>query len=255
MCKPIEKTKPMNDRLKTIALSLIFASISATAKEQPENWHHEPPLVTPGTGSAPPSDAIVLFDGKDQNEWIKSKIRKKNKDDEEATWSVQGKVLTIVPKQGSIQTKRSFGDMQLHIEWRAPFEEGRVGQDKGNSGIFIQNRYELQVLNSYQNKTYSNGQAASIYKQYFPLANAMRPTGQWQVYDIVYTAPRFKKDGSLKTPAYITVLHNGVLVQNHVAITGPTIGPPSYSAHGDAPITLQDHSNPVSYRNIWVRPL
>jgi 3-keto-disaccharide hydrolase len=248
--------------LKTITLATVFASFAcgaAAKKMEPketEVWEPVPPIVTPGLGAAPPSDAIVLFDGKDLSEWVTRKS-KKHKEGREAGWSVQGGLMTVVPGKGYVQTKRKFGDMQLHIEWRSPFEPARKGQDKGNSGIFIQDRYELQVLNSYKSKTYSNGQAASIYKQHIPLVNAMRPTGQWQVYDIVYKAPRFNQDGTLKSPAFITVLHNGVLVQNHIELKGPTKykGYPEYSAHGDAPIALQDHSNPVSYRNIWVREL
>ncbi|HVF96407.1 MAG TPA: DUF1080 domain-containing protein, partial [Flavisolibacter sp.] len=151
-----------------------------------------------------------------------------------------------------------FGDCQLHIEWRSPAEVKGEGQGRGNSGIFLMGRYELQVLDSYNSKTYSNGQAGSIYKQHMPLVNATRPPGEWQTYDVVFTAPRFSEDSLLKSPARITVLHNGVLVQNNTQLWGGTqyIGLASYQKHGDKePIVLQDHGNPVSFRNIWIRPL
>lgn len=156
-----------------------------------------------------------------------------------------------------IQTREKFDDFQLHIEWRPPLVIKGDGQGRGNSGIFLQGRYEVQVLDSYNNRTYSNGQAASIYKQAIPLVNAMQPTGVWNSYDIIYKSPRFKNNGELESPAYVTVLHNGVLVQNHTEILGNTVfvGPPSYEAHGPGPLMLQDHGDPVSFRNIWIRKL
>ena len=159
--------------------------------------------------------------------------------------------------KGDISTKKEFGDFQLHVEWSAPEEVKGESQGRGNSGIFLQDRYELQVLDNYKNRTYANGQAGSIYKQHRPLVNAMRKPTEWNTYDIIYTAPRFKEDGSLFSPAQVTVLHNGVLVQNDVDLKGPTeyIGLPEYKAHGKAPISLQDHGNPVQYRNIWIREL
>ncbi|MGB3617868.1 MAG: DUF1080 domain-containing protein, partial [Catalinimonas sp.] len=157
-----------------------------------------------------------------------------------------------------IRTKEAFGDCQLHVEWRAPTVVKGEGQGRGNSGVFLMGRYEIQVLDSYQNRTYANGQAASVYKQHPPLVNAARPPGQWQTYDIIFTAPRFNAEGRCVTPAHVTVLHNGVLVQHHVALLGPTeyVGLPFYRPHADKlPLELQDHGDLVSYRNVWVRAL
>ena len=165
--------------------------------------------------------------------------------------------MTVKPGTGNIKTRQEFGDVQLHIEWRSPAEPNRTGQDKGNSGVFLQERYEVQVLNNYTNTTYVNGQASSVYKQHPPLVNATKAEGEWQTYDIIFMAPRFGEDGKVVIPARVTVLHNGVLTQNNVSLWGPTeyIGLPVYKAHGDGSIMLQDHSNPVSYRNIWIRRL
>lgn len=218
--------------------------------EMTEFWEPEPAVVQPGNDAgAPPSDAIVLFNGQDLSAW------KAKEGGGEASWPVSDGVFTV--GKGDISTQQEFGDFQLHVEWSAPDEVVGEGQGRGNSGIFLQDRYEVQVLDSYQNRTYANGQAASIYKQHPPLVNAMRAPDEWNVYDIIYTAPRFKEDGSVFTPAVVTVLHNGVLVQNNVEIKGPTeyIGLPEYRPHGKAPISLQDHGNPVSYRNIWIREL
>ena len=217
--------------------------------EKTEVWEPVPPKVTAETGKAP-SDAIVLFDGKDLSAWESVKGG-------EAQWTVSDGAMTVKPGTGDIKTKESFCDVQLHVEWKAPEPEADMeGQQRNNSGVFLQQRYEVQVLDSYESKTYANGQAASIYKQTIPLVNATRPPEQWQEYDIIFTAPRFD-DETLKTPGYITVLHNGVVVQNHVEIQGKTewIGEPSYEAHGCAPIQLQDHSNEVSFRNIWIRKI
>jgi hypothetical protein len=232
----------------------IFAFLTCTAQkpEETEVWEPEPKVVTPGaTVHQPPSDAIVLFDGTDLSNWV-------GKDGGDPEWIVEDGAMTVVKGTGEIQTKQEFGSIQLHIEWRAPTEIEGEGQGRGNSGIFLQDRYEVQVLDSYNNRTYSNGQAGSVYKQHIPLANACRPPGEWQTYDIIYTAPIFDGEGKLARHAYVTVIHNGVLVQNHVALRGPTqyIGQPKYEAHEDKlPLQLQDHSNPVSYRNIWVREL
>jgi hypothetical protein len=232
-----------------------------TRPEETEVWTPVPKIVTPGTNGGPPSDAIVLFNGSNLDEWVLMK------DKSPATWPVADGVLTVNKAAGGIETKRSFTDYQLHIEWRIPVGITGTGQGRGNSGVFLASTgagdagYELQVLDSYNNTTYVNGQAGSIYKQSPPLVNAMRPPGEWQVYDVVWTAPRFNPDGSLKSPAYVTALHNGVLVQNHFALKGPTqyIGTPQYSvAHGAAPIKLQAHgdpSPPISFRNIWIRTL
>jgi hypothetical protein len=236
------------------------AARAAQAKET-EVWEPVPPIVTPGkTNADPPSDAIVLFDGSNLNEWVNVK------DKAPAGWVVENGVVTVQKSAGNIETKRTFKNYQLHLEWRIP--EGVTGSDqaRGNSGLFLASTgagdagYELQILDSYNNKTYVNGQAASIYKQGIPLANAMRKPGEWQVYDVVWTAPTFNADGSLKTPAYVTAFHNGVLVQNHFELKGETlyIGKPEYKAYDRAPIKLQAHgdpSPPISFRNIWVREL
>jgi hypothetical protein len=227
-----------------------------------EVWTPVPKSITAGKscGDAP-SDAIVLFDGKNLNEWVSSKDTTV-----QAAWTVNDNSITVKKGTGNIQTKRNFTDYQLHIEWKIPEKITGEGQARGNSGIFLASigkgdgGYELQVMDSYNNPTYVNGQAGSIYKQSAPLVNANRPPGQWQYYDIVWTAPRFNEDGSLKTPAHVTVFLNGILIQNNTEIAGPTlyIGKPSYRKHGAAPIKLQDHgdpSEPISYRNIWVREL
>ena len=222
----------------------------AMPPEATEVWEPEPRIVTPGSGSAAPSDAIVLFDGADLKEWVSA-------DGSPAKWKVSDGAMTVEKGAGAIFTKRTFNDFQLHIEFRPPAVVEGNGQGRGNSGIFLQNRYELQVLDSYNNRTYSNGQAGSMYKQSPPLVNACRPPGEWQVYDIIYQAPRYNKDGMLITPPYVTVLQNGILVQNHFAIKGTTeyIGMPKNIAHGAGPIQLQDHNNPTSFRNIWIREL
>lgn len=215
-----------------------------------EVWEPEPAIVTPGTAGSPPSDAIVLFDGKDLSQWIGT-------DGKAPRWKVEDGAMTVVKGAGDIRTRQTFGNIQLHIEWRAPAVIEGEGQDRGNSGIFFQERYELQVLDSYNNRTYSNGQAGAIYKQSIPLVNASRKPGEWQTFDVVYMAPVFNDDGTLRTPATITVFHNGVLIQNHTRIQGTTefIGSPKIVPHGKGSIKLQDHGNPVSYRNIWVREL
>lgn len=235
-------------------LVVVSASLWAQNKKTPEStelWEPVPPVVTPGVGTAAPSDAIILFDGTNLNEWTNHK-------GEAAGWTVSDGCITVKPGTGIIKTKRGFGDCQLHIEWRAPAEVKGEGQGRGNSGVFLQDRYEVQVLDCYDNITYSNGQTGSIYKQSIPLVNACRKPGEWQTYDIIFMAPRFSENGRIAVPARITVLHNGVLIQNNVEIRGttPFIGLPEYIPHGmKEPISLQDHGNPVSYRNIWIREL
>ena len=244
--------------LAAMALGLLAFSSQAQDVPQPpkmvpamtEFWEPEVRVVTPGKDhSAPPSDAIILFDGKDLSQW------KAKGSEAPANWPVKGGAFTVA--KGDISTRKEFGDFQLHIEWSAPDKVQGTSQGRGNSGIFLQDRYELQVLDNYNNRTYANGQAGSIYKQSPPLVNAMRQPTEWNVYDVIYTAPRFKEDGTLFSPARVTVLHNGVLVQNDTEIRGATeySGLPSYKAHGKAPISLQDHGNPVAYRNIWIREL
>jgi hypothetical protein len=236
-----------------ILLVLGFSlTCSAQKPEDTEVWEPEPDIVTPGaTASQPPSDAVVLFDGSDLSQWVDG-------DNNKAQWKVEDGAMTVVKGTGAIHTRQGFGSAQLHIEWRTPAEVVGDSQGRGNSGIFFQDRYEVQVLDSYDNRTYSNGQAASIYKQHIPLVNACRPPGEWQTYDIIFKAPDFDANGNLVRPAYVTVLHNGVLAQDHVELIGPTqyIGKPQYEAHEDKlPLQLQDHDNPVSFRNIWIREL
>ena len=226
-------------------------------------WHvHDsdrplPKVIDPGTASVqdapgrPPADAIVLFDGKDLSKW---------RDDKggPAGWKVQNGVMTIAPRTGSITTREEFGDCQLHVEFATPNPPRGRDQGMGNSGVLLFGLYEIQVLDNYNNQTYADGHASAIYGQYPPLVNASRPSGQWQTYDIIFTAPRFKADKTLETPAYATVLHNGVLVHNHAEIIGPMSyrSLPKYSAHGPkGPLMLQDHGDPVRYRNIWIREL
>lgn len=221
--------------------------------EATEFWEPEPRVVTPGeTSQMPPSDAVVLFGGNNLDQW------KGLKGNGAAPWKVEDGYFTVVAGTGGIESKESFGDAQIHLEWRSPSEVKGDSQGRGNSGFFLMGKYEVQVLDSYNNRTYSNGQAGSIYKQHPPLVNAMRPPGEWNTYDIIFTAPRFNDDGMLIRPAVVTLIHNGILVQNGVELKGPTeyIGIPNYEAHDDAlPYMIQDHGNPVSFRNIWVRKL
>ncbi len=215
-----------------------------------EVWDPVPAEVDPGDAGTAPSDAIVLFDGTDLSEWTGN--------DGPPAWEVKDGAFTVVPETGTLTTIRAFGDVQLHLEWRSPTEIVGEGQGRGNSGVYLMGLYEVQILDSYDNRTYSNGQAGSIYKQFIPEVNATRPPGEWQSYDIIFMAPRFDTNGSLERPATMTVLHNGVLIQNHVTLRGPTEyrGEPEYEAHAaKLPLTLQDHTNPVSFRNIWVREL
>ena len=252
--------------LASAALIAAAVSVSAQQKGKPQDtevWEPVPKIVTPGaTDREPPSDAIVLFDGKNLDEWVSAR------DKSPAKWTVADGMMTVNKAQGvgNIETKRSFKNYQLHVEWRIPENITGSDQARGNSGVFLASTgpgdagYELQVLDSYNNKTYVNGQAGSIYKQAIPLANPTRKPGEWQTYDVVWTAPTFNADGSLKTPAYATVFFNGVLVENHFELKGQTlyIGKPFYKAYTSAPIKLQAHgdkSEPISFRNIWVREL
>jgi len=226
-----------------------------------EIYEPVPPVVTPAAkfGEAP-SDAIILFNGKNLDQW------EKVSDGTPADWIVSDGILTVNKKSGNIQTKRTFTNYQLHIEWRIPSNITGSDQARGNSGLFLagtgpgDDGYEMQILDCYNNKTYTNGQTASIYKQGIPLANACRKPGEWQSYDVIWTAPVFNADGSLVSPARVTAFHNGVLVQNNFELKGGTryVGKPFYKAHGPSPIKLQAHgdkSEPISFRNIWVRPL
>ncbi|HRE50035.1 MAG TPA: DUF1080 domain-containing protein [Flavitalea sp.] len=243
------------------AVSVTIAGMAQVdpKKQTPESteiWEPVPKAVKPGKvfGSAPssaPADAIVLFDGSSLDGW------KSSRNGGAAPWLIEGDAITVKPGSGDIQTRQEFEDFQLHIEFRTPAKVEGDGQGRGNSGIFMQGIYELQVLDSYNNPTYSNGQAGSIYKQSMPMVNASLAPGAWQTYDVIYTAPKFNKDGMMIHPPYITVLHNGVLIQNHTAIRGttPFVGLPQVKPHGKGPIKLQDHQNPTSFRNIWIREL
>ncbi len=238
-----------------LTCALVYGQQKEFTPEDTEVWEPVPEVVTPGEHNAdPPDDAMVLFDGSGLDQWEVP---------EGSSWKVQDQILTIVPSASqlehpvNIRSKKSFGDMQMHIEWQSPTVIEGEGQRRGNSGIFIQSRYELQIQDCYNNPTYVNGQAGAIYKQSAPLVNACREPGKWQSYDIYYTAPRFDNIGLLLTPGYITVVHNGVLIQNHTEIKGiiKHVGLPHYEPHEKAPLMLQDHGNPVSFRNIWVREL
>ncbi|MDG2107319.1 MAG: DUF1080 domain-containing protein [Woeseiaceae bacterium] len=217
--------------------------------EETEIWGPIPSIIDTSSQSVP-SDAIILFDGESLHHWEKI-------DGSEALWLIEENAFTIKPGTGDIVTKKKFSDLQLHIEWRTPIPEDAIGQNRGNSGIFLQRRYELQVLDSFNNETYVNGQAGSIYKQYIPLVNASRGPGIWQTYDIVFKAPTFNMDKSLKTNASMTVLHNGVLIQNNSILRGSTtyIGLPEYEFHEKDSILLQDHGSKISFRNVWAREL
>ena len=227
-----------------LALLLFPASYGSAVEYLNGITWETPPIVTPGTtNDQPPSDATVLFDGKDLSKWENGE-----------KWSV--KDGCAVTGKGKIATKDHFGDCQVHIEWSAPTPPKGKGQGRGNSGVFLMGIYEIQVLDSFENETYHDGQAGAIYKQTPPAVNAMRPPGQWNTYDIFWTAPRFNEDGSLLSPAYITAVHNGILILNHFELKGdtPYSRPPSYKKHAPTgPISLQDHGNPVRFRNIWVR--
>ena len=250
--------------MKALVLAAGLAAMQSGAGPKPEDtevWA-DVPVVKPGAyaPTPPPADAVVLFDGRDLSQW--ASVR----DGSPARWTVRDGAFTVAKGTGNIQTRRSFGSYQLHLEWRIPAGIKGEGQARGNSGLFLASigegdlGYELQIMDSYNNRTYANGQAGSIYKQFAPLANPARQPGEWQTYDVVWTAPTFGADGAVTRPAAVTVLMNGVLVQDHAVLKGPTqyIGQPSYKPHGPAPIKLQDHgdpSAPISFRNIWVREL
>jgi len=251
-------------------MSLAFLGTAIAGANAQETMKHEdtefytpvPAVVTPGkTCGDAPSDAIVLFNGDNLNQWVLA-----SDTTQQADWNVKKGILTVNKKSGNIQTRQSFQDYQLHLEWRVPKNITGSGQGRGNSGLFLASLgkgdagYELQIMDSYNNPTYVNGQAGSIYKQFAPLVNANFPPGEWETYDVTWTAPRFNDDGSLKSPARVTAFFNGILIQNNVELKGETryVGNPSYTKHGPAPIKLQAHgdkSEPISFRNIWVRNL
>jgi hypothetical protein len=261
-------------------VAAVAASIPTRAQDKPKNvevvidgvagfqdtpmqpdgrWHvhdparPQPPVVTPGAtfseNARPPADAIVLFDGKDLSEWT-------DKKGEPAPWKVEDGAM--VSAKSDIVSKKQFGDLQLHLEFREPAPGQGDGQGRGNSGVFFMDRYEIQVLDCYTNKTYADGATGGLYGQHPALANACRPPGEWETYDIIFNVPHFGPDGEVVTPAYVTVILNGVVVQNHQAYRGSTNwkSPGKYTAHGPTgPLGLQYHNNAVAFRNIWVRPV
>jgi hypothetical protein len=225
------------------------------APESTEWYYPEPAKVTPGVGTKPPSDAIILFDGTNLDKWESQRPPAEGERRRApAPWKIVNGAMVVVPKTGGIQTKEFFGDCQLHIEFKSPAPENYSGQNRGNSGIFLQNTYELQVLDGDNNPTYVNGMVGSIYKQSAPAVNAYTKNGEWQIYDIYWKAPKFDSEG-LVSPAMITVVLNGVLIQNHFVLKGdtPYTGLPKYTPHGRLPISLQDHGTEVAFRNIWIR--
>jgi len=234
---------------------IVSLALMAMSQATPQQWPQHsmdrprPAVVNPGP---PPSDAIVLFDGKDLSQW------RSDADSSAAKWTVRDGYVEVKPGTGTMASTRGFGDVQLHIEWATPAVAKGEGQERGNSGVFLMGIYELQVLDSYQNDTYPDGQAGAVYGQNPPLVNPTKGPGQWQAYDVIFHRPRFKADGSLDKPARMTVLLNGVLIQDNFELVGPTANrqQPPYRAHGDKlPLKLQDHGNPMRFRNIWVRNL
>ena len=247
-----------------LLLTVPFATQQSFAQQgdptATEMWQPEPKVVTPPDGIQPPSDAIVLFDGKNLSEWVSVE------DNSPAQWIVKNGVFVVKKGMGNIQTKKSFTDYQLHLEWQIPSKITGTGQGRGNSGLFLASTgkgdsgYEIQILDCFENKTDVNGQVGSVYKQAIPLANACKKPGEWQTYDVIWTAPRFNDGGDLLSPARVTLIHNGIILQNNTVLKGGTvyIGQPSYTKHGPSPIKLQAHgdaSEPISFRNIWVREL
>ena len=261
----------MNITIPTLVFCLSAGALVAADAKKPgykdtptipgTKWHvHDsdrphPPIVKPAEkfsqGATAPADAIVLFDGKDFSKWKSGKGG-------EVTWKIENGYMEVTPKSGIIRTADEFGDFQLHLEWATPAKVESEGQGRGNNGVNIFGRYEVQVLESYQSVTYADGQAGALYGQYPPLVNASRPPGEWQSYDIVFRRPRFDASGKVVSPARFTVFHNGVLVQDNAELIGPTANMrrPPYEAHADRlPISLQDHGHPVRFRNVWIRDL
>lgn len=241
--------------IKPLFFLLVTLPLLAQKKMKPELtelWEPVPEVIQPGEANNPPSDAIVLFDGTDLSKWINSSTG------QPADWIINPDGSMTVKRDGGIETSEEFGSVQLHIEWKTPMEINGKGQGRGNSGVYFQKSYEIQVLDSYNNVTYSNGQAASVYKQSIPLVNASKPPGEWQTYDIIFNEPKYDKKGNRLKKGSFTVFHNGVLVQNNVEIQGTTEYrgyPKLRDIKTPKRLYLQDHGNPVSYRNIWLRKL
>ncbi len=240
-----------------VVVVAVAAAGALVASAQQKTWEiHDlnrpiAPVIDPGGAGKPPSDAIVLFDGKNLSKWVSDKTGP-------AAWKVENGYMEVVKGTGGIHTTQGFGDCQLHVEWMSPKPPVGESQDRGNSGVFLMGMYEVQVLDSYQSKTYADGQASALYGQFPPMVNATRPPGEWQVYDIVFERPRFGTDGMVTKPAKVTVFLNGVVVQHAEQLSGPTANKarPPYKPHADKlPIGLQDHSHPVRFRNIWIREL
>ena len=250
--------RPTLPRFTLLSVLLLAAGSVSAQSHRPHDWpvhatdRPRPPRVDPGPERPPvppPSDAVVLFDGSGLGAW-------QHPDGRAAGWTVRDGYMEVVPGAGALRTREAFGDVQLHLEWAAP--NSGSGQNSGNSGVFLMERYEVQVLNSFENDTYPDGQAAAIYGQYPPRVNASRPPGAWQTYDLVFRRPRFADDGTLRRPATVTLFHNGVLVHDDVPLTGPTAhrDRPPYTPHPERlPLLLQDHDEPVRYRAIWLRAL
>jgi len=244
--------------LAAAAAMILSAGIAVSAQDLGWPVHDPdrplPTVVAPGPAGPPvpaPADAVVLFDGRDLGRWTDAK-------GQPARWKVENGYMEVVPKTGGIRTADGYGDCQLHVEWMAPSPAKGTGQDRGNSGVFLMDTYEVQVLDCYGNKTYADGSTAAIYGQFPPAVNACRPPGEWQTYDIVFHRPRFASDGTLASPARMTVFHNGILVHDNAVLTGPTAhkARPPYKIHADRlPISLQDHDHPVRFRNVWLREL
>lgn len=244
----------MNRVITSALMYFLFLVVQAQESSHPvaqEIWEPVPGIVDPYSQKGVPSDAIILL-GENLDEW-------EQHNGKPVVWDMKNGVLTVRPGNGGIRTKRVFGSVQLHIEWRTPEPKpSEKGQNRGNSGVFLMGQYEIQILDSYQNETYTNGQAGSVYKQHIPLVNASLPPLKWQTFDILFEAPEFDAQGNLKKPAYFTVFHNGVLIHNHVKVIGKTvnIGKQKYKAHSPRlPLSLQDHSSKISFRNIWIREL
>ncbi|MGO8807939.1 MAG: DUF1080 domain-containing protein [Candidatus Sulfotelmatobacter sp.] len=251
----------MRTVFSVLALALYITQLSLTQVDP--RWKPNdpdrplPPVIEPGTASTqdapgrPPSDAMVLFDGKDLSHWA-------GEDGQPAKWRVADGYMEVVRHSGYIHTRQPFGDCQVHVEFAEPVPPVGESQERGNSGVFLMGLYEIQVLDSYQNKTYADGQASAVYGQFSPQVNASRAPGEWQTYDIIFHGPRFDKDGKVLRPARVTALHNGVLVQDNVELSGPTAHherPPYKLTPDKLPLSLQDHGNPVRFRNIWIREL